>query len=334
MSFNIGVLGAGFMGDVHLNCWKNIDQVEVKGVVDQKPSRRESVSDNYGVTTCETIEELLEEEELDLMDICLPTPMHRKATEVAVESVEGIICEKPIARTLDEALAMKKITRQNDVNLYIGHVVRFFPEYVKMRDRILDGEIGHVGMVRTFRGGAAPFGRAEWYRETDQSGGILLDMLIHDLDWLRWSVGEVKSVFTKGLSRDSENKDLALINTRFKNGVIAHVEGSWAHPEGFPFTTKVDAAGSDGLLTFDSNSSVPLEIYRSKSEGSSGTGAPESPLTTNPWCKQLNHFVNCFSNQSQPRVTVEDSIKALKISLSAMKSLETGKPVEVGDISE
>src|SRR6056297_2869870 len=145
MSLNIGVFGAGFIGDIHLDCWKDIDEVEVKGVVDKKPSNRKKASDSYGVPGYESSKELLEREDLDLVDICLPTHLHKEATELASDYVEGIICEKPIARDLDEALAMKEITRQKDVNLYIGHVVRFFPEYVKMRNRILEGEIGHVG---------------------------------------------------------------------------------------------------------------------------------------------------------------------------------------------
>lgn len=333
MSLNIGVLGAGFIGDIHLSCWEKIDGAEVKGVAEKSESRREMVSEGYGFGTYENPDALFEGEELDVVDVCLPTPMHKKIIEKAVHNVSAIICEKPIARRMNEANEMKEIARRNGVELYIGHVVRFFPEYVKMRNRITEGEVGHPGVIRTFRGGASPFGRAKWYKEVDKSGRILVDMLIHDFDWLRWTVGEVQSVYTKGLSFEKKEKDMALVNLRFKNGSIAHVEGSWAHPEDYPFTTKVEVAGSDGLLTFDSNNSVPLEVYKYEGEGGSGTGAPESPLSRNPWCKQLDHFLESFRLGRQPRVTVEDSIEALKISLSALKSLESGEPVKVGDIS-
>lgn len=331
MSLKIGVIGTGFIGDLHLSCFKKIADAEVIGIVEKNENKRTKISKKYDINGYKDLSNLFNQRDPDIIDICLPTPLHKEFIEKSVNHVDTVICEKPISRTLSEAKYIKQLSTIHDLDLYVGHVVRFFPEYVNIREQIKNGKIGEAATVRTFRGGAPPSERAGWYTDLKKSGGILVDLLIHDFDWLRWTIGEIDSVYTQGLSFEEGDQDLALVNLSFENGSIGHVEGSWAHPQDFPFTTRVEIAGDKGLIDFDSQNSTPLTTYTSQEGSEAGTSAPKSPLAKNPWCVQLEHFLDCIQGDKEPRVTLDDSIEALKISLSALKSLKKDRPIKVGD---
>jgi predicted dehydrogenase len=328
---NIGVVGLGFMGVRHLSCFKQLGNVKIGGVADKVKGQREEISRKFSCKSYEDSYQLIAQGNVDVIDICTPTYLHKELAIAAAEEGKNIICEKPIARTLEDAKEMAQVAEKNKVKFFVGHVVRFFPEYAKIRECIKAGEVGTPRVIRMFRGGASPVSGAKWYSDLEKSGGVLVDMLIHDFDWLRWTIGEVKSVYTQGLSLEKGDKDLALVNVKFKSGVLAHVEGSWAHPPDFPFTTKVEVAGTKGLIWHDSSESVPLKTFTEKTK-EGRIKVPESPLARNPWYLELEHFINCIKKDEEPLLTVEDAIEALKISLAALKSLEKQKPVKVGEL--
>jgi UDP-N-acetylglucosamine 3-dehydrogenase len=334
MSLKIGVAGTGFIGETHLSCLKKIEGVKIAGIAERDEERRAEIVDQYGIDGFEDLSTMLERSQLDSVDICLPTPLHKQAIERSSDHVDSIICEKPIARSLSEAEEISRIAEEANLDLYVGHVLRFFPEYLSMKREVENGGVGKVGVVRTFRGGIPPAKRAEWYSNLEKSGRILVDMLIHDFDWLQWTIGEIDSVYTNGLSLKEGKRDIALVNVGFKSGTIGHVEGSWAHPDNFPFTTRVEIAGDEGLIDFDSNKSAPINTYKVSKDEAGGTGAPKSPLARNPWCLELQHFIDCMLNDEEPRVTLEDSVNALKVSLAALESLKRDEPINLGDFNE
>lgn len=322
----IGVIGLGLMGNIHLSSYQKMKNVVINGVADKAEEKVKEYSKNYDCPGFGNAEDLIAKDEIDIIDICVPTSLHKKFALKSLEEGKNIICEKPIARNLSEAREISKRVKKSEVKMFVGHVVRFFPEYAKIRDRVNSGDIGEVSVVRTFRGGVHPSVRSEWYSDPDKSGGIILDSIIHDFDWLRWTIGEIESVYTKGTALNERPKEIALVNVRFQNGALGHVEGSWAHPQDFPFTTKVEVAGTQGLIQHDSSNSSPLNIY---SEDDEGVETPESLWVKSPWYRELEHFIDCLETGREPIVTIKDSIEALRISLAARKSLESGQRVEV-----
>jgi len=327
---SIGVVGLGFIGNVHLSCFQQMEGIRIGGVADEVRERGEKSSKYYGCKLYEDCSQLIRADDVDIIDICVPTYLHKQLAVATAKEGKDIICEKPIARTIIDAKEMAQASRENNVRLFIGHVVRFFPEYAKIRECIRAGEVGKPGMVRTFRGGASPLSRASWYNDVGKSGGLLVDMLIHDFDWLRWTFGEIKSVYAQGSSL--KEKEVVLVNVRFKNGIIAHVEGSWAHPANFPFTTRVEVTGTQGLIQYDSNNSAPVKVFSEKA--GEATKAPESPLSKSPWCLELEHFIECLRKNEKPLVTIDDAIEALRISMVALCSLKEKRPVLVSDLDE
>ncbi len=321
------ILGAGTMGKVHAAAYAEMDDVQVVGIVDSDYERAAKVASPLGAPVFASVDEALSTlDYLNIVDICLPTFMHKEMVFRFAEIGIDIICEKPIARTLEDARGIIDFCREKNVKLFVAHVVRFFPEYKLAKKRIEEGAIGKPAVARTFRGGIFPTGWNDWYADFNYSGGLILDMIIHDFDYLRWMFGEVERVYAKSLlGRNLLRLDYALVTLRFKSGVIAHVEGSWAH-EGF--TTRYEIAGQKGIIDYDSAQETPL-VMKSKKDGkgTGGVAVPESPMKKNPYYLELEHFLSCIERDEEPKVTAEDAYKAVEIAVAALESTQFGKPV-------
>lgn len=193
---------------------------------------------------------------------------------------------------------------------------------------VLAGKVGRPGVIRTTRGGIFPTAWEDWYAKTEMSGTLIVDMIIHDFDWLRWTFGEVERVYAKSLvGRTNQRLDYALVTLRFVSGAIAHVEGTWSH-SGFRYGFEV--AGDGGLYEFDSDRIKPVVVSRRAAQaGVTGVAVPESPLRESPYTSEIRHFAACIERGVDPLVTAYDAYKALEISLAALESARTGRPVTI-----
>ena len=211
----------------------------------------------------------------------------------------------------------------------IGHVLRFFHEYVKIKEAIDSGKVGKVGVVRLSRCAGFPKGGGNWYRDFEKSGGVVLDMILHDFDWLRWCFGEPERVYARGLAytKLKDEIDYALVTIRFKNGVIAHVEGSWA--EGGGFKTEVEIAGDEGLLSFKSQEALPISLNLKETEGGPAVAIPESPVEVSPFSQELQEFVNSINEDREPQPSAEEALKSLKLALSILNAIKTQEVVKL-----
>jgi predicted dehydrogenase len=271
-------------------------------------------------------DELVAAEDVEVVDICLPTAFHKDFALKAAGEGKNVILEKPIARTSEDAREILDAFSGEGPRIFVGHVVRFFPEYVGIKEKIDAGELGRIGVVRTSR--RSPFLRGwnDWYADWRASGGVLVDLLIHDFDFLRWALGDVERVYARGvLGREYNRLDYALVTLRFEGGAIAHVEGHWGFPG--PFNYSIEVAGSRALLTMDSTEPATLEMIGAQSEAS------DLASGTSPYEVQLAHFIRCISTGEEPVVRARDACEALRISLAATESVLTGEPVTLGEAS-
>jgi UDP-N-acetylglucosamine 3-dehydrogenase len=322
----VGIVGAGTMGSVHADSHREAGHTVV-AIYDLRPEAAASVAGGVGAAVAPSFEALLADPTIQVIDICLPTYLHREYVEAAAKAGKHVICEKPLALTLADARAMIETCQQAGVHLYVAHVVRFFPDYQRARELVAAGKVGAPGVIRTTRGGGYPTAWQDWYADKKRSGTLIMDLIIHDFDWLRWTFGEVERVFAKSLAtRTAERLDYALVTLRFRSGAIAHVEGSWAHT-GFKYGFEI--AGQDGILEFDSSKVQPVVISQRTAQqtGAVGVAVPESPLRESPYTTELRHFVRCIQNGEPPLVTAYDAYKALEISLAALESAQSGQPV-------
>ena len=193
----VGIIGAGGMGNFHAASYQHIPEVKVAGVYDVSVESARNLAEKYQAVCYQQIRDLYDDREIKIINVCLPTPFHKDFVVNSARRGKHVFCEKPIARNLDDGRLMIKTCQENKVKFMVGHVLRFFPEYRKAKELVDTGKIGKPGVVRTLRGGAFP--KTSWYGDYEASGGVVLDTLVHDFDFLRWCFGPVERVYAKGL---------------------------------------------------------------------------------------------------------------------------------------
>jgi predicted dehydrogenase len=271
--------------------------------------------------------------EVDVVDICTPTHLHYEMTLKAAAAGKHIICEKPLARTLAQGQEMIAVCRSAGVKLLVAHVVRFFPEYAQAKTLVARGEIGQPAVIRLTRGTFRPKKATDnWFVDFDKSGGMMLDLMVHDFDVARWIAGEVETVFAKNISsaHPSAPVDYGLAILKHRSGAISHVEGSWAYPPPL-FRTRFEMAGSEGWLQFDSSqtAAIRLHLHQQKADAPD-VPLPSSPLLESPYTTQIKAFYEHLTNDAPIPVSAADGLAALQIALAAIESAQSGQVVEIG----
>ncbi len=332
----VGIIGAGLTGGMHAERWAQLP-VELAGFCTRTPERAQAAAQRYGGRAFPSLELLLAE--VDVVDVCAPPPAHKDLVLAAAAVGKDVICEKPMARHLCDAEEMVAACETAGVRLFVAHVVRFFPEYARAKEVLDSGQLGRPGVIRTVRGGNFPApGTRNWYTDFEQGGGVIMDMLIHDIDYARWCFSDVARVFARGLTfSDVRDADHVLLTVRFQNGAIGHLEGSWAYPPG-NFRTRLEIAGDEGLLEVDSLDTLPLSVTLKQEETTlaAGVPVPESPMhpTDDPYYREIAHFLAGLESGDDFLVSPRDGLEAVRIALAAIESLRTGRPVDVTTFKE
>jgi len=257
IGLRVGLVGAGFIGRTHLAAWRSegFDVV----VFDVDPARSSSLAEPFGASAAPSIEALLAA--TDVVDICTPTHLHASVAVAAARAGRHVICEKPLARTLADGETMLAAARDAGVRLLVGQVVRFYPEYAAAHKAVMAGAIGDPAVLRLTRANSRPRQPADhWFFDHARSGGIILDLMIHDLDFARWVAGEVVSVACRSAAfeRPDAGVDHAVAILTHASGAISHVSASWAYA---PPTSRTafEIAGSRGLIEQDSDRTAAVE---------------------------------------------------------------------------
>ena len=310
----------GGIGRVHARQYARMDGVELL-VHDQDPERANALAEASGGTPVDSLEDLLKGS--DAIDVCLPTPLHRETALKAIAAGRAVMVEKPIARTFDEGREIVEAAESAGVPLMVGQVVRFFADFQRGHDLVKSGAVGTPAAARTRRGGRAPVGTGGWYGDIEQSGGVLLDLAIHDFDWLRWTLGEVSHLYSRSVGlQDGHGPDYALTTLTFDSGAVAHVEATWMDPTGFRTTFEV--AGSGGLVSHDSRDNAFLRTATTDGKVATDGGlVPED----DPYFRELDGFVTALANGTEVPVSGREGLAALAISLAAIESAKTGRVV-------
>lgn len=315
----VGILGTGHIGNVHARQYGKMPDVTV-GYRDHSPDRMETFGQRWEATPFDSAEALIEW--ADVVDICLPTDLHPEFAHKAISARKAVFIEKPITRCLEDATSILEAADKAGVPLMVGQVVRFFPEYSRGHELVQRGAVGTPAAARMRRGGAAPTGSHSWFMDHSRSGGVLIDLAIHDFDWLRWTLGEVEFLYSRSVgAKTGFGPDYALTTLTFESGAVAHVESTWMDPGGFRTTFEV--AGSEGLIEFDSRSVAAIRTQRT------GDTKLESPLADldDPYYLELSGFLTSIRNGTPPPVLGRDGVAALALALAAVESAKTGKVI-------
>lgn len=315
----VGVLGAGVMAETHLAA---LARLGVPAAAYSPSGRGAALAAQFGARGYDDLPALISA--VDVVDICSPTDTHLDLACAAFAAGKAVICEKPLARTRDDARALVDAARKAGAPLYVAHVVRYFAAYRAAREMIGRGDLGEVTELQLRRTGASP--TSAWFHDASRSGGVLMDQLIHDFDFARWTLGGVIDVSAslrgEPAPADAPPITRAQVTLRHANGAMSHLVGGWLD-QGATFTTELRAVGTAGTLQH-SNLDGALTV-----QGAATGRTVPLPANDLPYDAQLAEFLGHLAGGPKPRIGVDDALAALDLTLAAIKSAHSGRPVRV-----
>jgi len=289
MTLKVGVVGAGSMAEAHVPAWRALGaQVAVHSL--HPPTE---LATRHGVAVADSLDSLVGSS--DVVDVCSPTPTHEAVVRTALDAGRHVVCEKPLARTSAAAQALVARAADAGLMLFPAHVVRYFPAYRDLERRVRGGEVGTVRALRLTRQVASP--RAGWFHDREQSGGVVLDLMVHDLDQALWLLGPVRSVAVARLDADG---DWVRAMLGHETGATSTVEARWG-PADPGFATSAAVEGGGGTLEH-SATEVP-------------TGAED------PYLLQLRDVVEHLATGAPTRVGAADGVAAVALAERVLSAL-------------
>ena len=323
MTIKVALLGLGRVGAVHSAAYPKVAAIELTAVSDANFERVKKFRGHKKLKRFKTDKEAVEDPAIDMLDICAPTYVHKKLIIEGLRAGKHIFCEKPFARSVTEAREILREAKKSKKKVMIGYVCRFQDVNQKIKALLDDGRMGKPGVVRASRCIRFP---GRWHGDFEKSGGAIFGTGLHDIDLLRWFLGDIRRVYARrsaGL-KDS-NIDYALISLRFSSGVIGHIETSWAEI-GKGYNT-FDISGDKGLIHYDSRTSAAINISARESTEQDGNHFTDSPSNIDPIVKEIYHFVQCVETDKSAMVGPEDAVKNIEVAEAAISSSKTGRPV-------
>jgi len=323
VTLRVGVLGAGFAGAMHAHSAMRLDRVEVVAIAALPLDQAAALAKECGARVA-SAEDICAADDIDLVVVATPTHLHAKYAIAAAKSGKHVFCEKPLARTLADAEAMVRACDEAGVVLAVGHVVRYFAEYRRAKQMLDDGTLGRPAIATLVRGNFAVGSAREWYLDAAKSGGVVLDLMLHDLDTVRWWFGEPSRVYARRFT-GSAGLEYALATIRYDDRPIVQVEASWAEHAGF--RTGFELRGDRGLLVHDSRAASPIALQ--SPSGPAGPAMMATPtLHETPYLIQLRDLFARIARGDRPLVDGHEGLRSLALGLAVMRSADTGEVVD------
>ena len=333
MAIGVGLLGAGLIGRIHAQAYSSIDEAGVVAVGDANRETADRLAGNHGARAYYDIESLVSDNEVEIVDVCVPTFLHERAVVAAARQGKHVLCEKPIALSLESIDRMLLMVQESGVMAMVAQVIRFWPEYVAIRETLERGELGKP-LIATAARLQQPPDWGGWHRDPNLSGGALFDMHIHDLDYVYWLFGKPRSVYAVGVKSVTECWDHVVTSLQYGDKK-AVVEASYLMPKDSPFVVGFRLLGTDGCMEYRFRVGGGIN-EREAAERDLTLHRPGKPAKHLPYSDEdayvaeIEYFIGCVRQAKGPEIaTLEGARNVLQITLAAKESLETGRVVDL-----
>jgi len=322
----VGIAGAGFMGEVHAQCYQKMKDVELLAVAEQNSLRLEKFVKSFSpAKTYSNIMDMIKDDEIDVVDICLPTPIHPAVSIAALQRDKNVLLEKPIALNIADARKIQNAAEASKGKFMVAHVLRFWAEYSVIRNLLQNHQLGDIKEIYAARFNELPlWSEGAWIMEEDQSGGLVIDLMIHDIDFILWNLGKAKRVWCNGIRNEKGFAVQVMAVLEFEDGKTAYVEGGYLNPAGSGLTTQMRIYGKEALLEmYSHNNEITLT-------GANGKIAnPEIPAVDG-YFEEIAYFINCIKQDKEPAVvTTRDAVESLQVCLALKQALKSKQWIEI-----
>jgi predicted dehydrogenase len=336
------MIGAGRVGKNHSRAMtRHVPGGKIVALVDPMAPIRAETAAEFGIDAqFDSLEQALENKEFDAVIITTPTPTHLPITSLAAEHKKHVFLEKPMALNLKECDEIIAVTQKNGVQLQLGFMRHFDPEFVAAASRIEGGEIGQPMMVKSLTHG--PGLPPAWARDLRTSNGMLAEVNSHDWDSTRWLMGSNhERVYTevanfKGAANNVDTPnfyDNVLVNIKFENGGLGLISG--VCPCGYGYDARVEIIGEKGIMQIGELQGQAVVVCTNRDQGLITPifrTWPERFMWG--YIYELEHFVECVQNDHRPRVGGEEGRWAVAGVLAGTRSFLEKRPVDLKEILE
>ena len=339
----VGLIGLGFMGSTHFRIYRELPDAEIVALADVDPRKRagdvSSVIGNIGnadnsqpldmtgVKTYDNGYDLIKDPNVDVVDICVPTPDHAGLIVAALDAGKHVFAEKPFARTLAQAEEIKAAYARAKTYLNFGMCVRSWPEYRYAWEQYTSGAYGKLrsATFRRLSPSIAGNNWDDWFMDGKRSGGALLDMHLHDTDQVRYFFGRPKAVTSVGVTGAVSKGAVDHVITFFHydDGTVVEAEGSWMAPKTTPFEMSFQIICEKATVRWMADG---FKVFWND-------GRVETPQVqaTTGWHVELAYFIDCVKKGILPDKyqTFDSVLDGFKINVAEQQSVDTGRRVEI-----
>ena len=309
----VGLVGIGGMGKVHFNAYKNVEDAKVVAVADIRCEMAKEKVEDDSIKIYSTMEEMLANEELDMVDICTPSYLHAELTIKALNSGLHVLCEKPMSNTYEETIAMKEAAEKSGKFLMVAHVVRFMYAYEYLKSVVDSGELGKVVHIYMRRSSTIPsWSWEDWMRDLAKSGGTPYDLSIHDIDYVQSVFGEPKKV--SGVYRKLAGNSDCVVSHFIYDDFDITMSAGWYNCT-FAFRDEYLALFENGYVE-----NVGGVVTKNGEEVKFASGTEDvsdagiNIKSGSGYEAEIRYFVDCVKNNIKPdRVTIESSQASVKL---------------------
>ena len=337
-SFTVGVIGAGRIGKIHIeNLLSKIADVNLKIVADININDKlRQWAEEKGVPKLTTdAYEILNDPEIEIVIICSPTDTHAKFIQEAAKAKQHVFCEKPIDTDIMRIKETLSVVKETDVKLMVGFNRRFDRNFMRCHESVASGQIGEPQIIKiTSRDPAPP--PIEYIKV---SGGIFLDMTIHDWDMARFQAGsEVEEVYATGavlidpVIGKAGDIDTAVSVLKFKNGAIGIIDNTRQAVYGYD--QRVEVFGSKGCVVADNEATNTVRIYTADCTNIDKIPYFFMERYMESYSTELKSFFECLRKNIEPKPNGEDGLQNVLVALAAQKSYKENRPVKISDVEK
>lgn len=325
----VGILGAGFMGSTHARGYAKIPGVTVAAIASRTLAKAKALTDEVGGVPTTDEMAIINDPAIDAVSITLPTSLHKPMTLAALAAGKHVLLEKPFALTVADCDAMIAAWQASGKFLMIGQTLRFWPEYKALVGFVQSGAIGKPFSAIATRLSQQP-AWSSWFTDPTQSGGAVIDLMIHDIDALNWLFGQPQSIYCRGRQSAPGMWDHMLATVDYGSGA-ALIEASELLPRDYPFSMslivhceggRVEYLFKAGGVSVEMGGGIDsLTVY----EPGKNYPLPVPDRGSDAWAAEVAHFVDCVQNQRPPTIgTPTQARLAVAMANGARASLEGG----------
>lgn len=323
----IGLLGAGAMGRVHAQAYAGIPGAKVVGVYSREAERAAAVAAICGAEACTDPALLIYDDDIDAIDVCLPTPVHAEYVLAALRAGKDVFCETPFALCLRDAYIMQEAAREANRLLQVGLLMRSVAAYQHVKDATESGSHGRLLSVAAWRLGS--YLRPESPGRKAHYGEPSTELMTFDFDFVCWLMGRPATLTASAVQTANGPGEISTLVT-YEDGRHATVTASGLMPVGFPFTVGFRALFERAVVehssVFDKDGPPTSRFTMADENGP----RPVAVQDRNPYQVELQDFIDCVAGVADPGLlAVEQAIEALVFSTATQMSLEEKRPIEI-----